>query len=73
MSVVGHVTDSTFKKLEQYLQKGTRVLRHFHIEISIPPPPPACNPTPSPKLIILISDSRFFLQLQTTLIRGVGD
>ena len=38
-----------------------------------PPPPPACNPTPSPKLIIFIFDSRFFLQLQTTLIRGVGD
>ena len=71
MSVVGHVIDSTFKKLEQYLQKGTRVLRHFHIEISIPPPP-ACNPTPSPKLIIFIFDSRFFLQLQTTLIRGLG-
>ena len=27
-----------FRKSEQYLQKGTKVLRHFHIEISIPSP-----------------------------------
>ena len=55
MSVVSYVIDSTVQEIGTICTKGTKVLRHFHIEISIPSP---CVTLPLPQI------NYFYFRLQ---------